>query len=149
MDDKLRDKIFSSGGPLAYHQKQIAQKKKPWSFSRHMARTTKTTWLTAKGETIKVKDMKDDHLVATVAFLRRVAPTAKIANLFHMLAGPRPSGDGATIGFESAIDELSMMSDDAFLLEFCPPFRAMLARLPKVRAKLEEEQRYRERECGV
>jgi hypothetical protein len=120
----------------------VRGKEERWSFRDHVKRTDATHWVTKDGRRIAVRDMEDTHLVNTVRLLRRHAPAARLVELFLMVTGPaRPSGDGATMAFESGIEELASMSVDRFLSEFVPPYRKMLERFPKAEADVEARER--------
>jgi hypothetical protein len=111
-------------------------KHKAWAFRAHMRQTDDEHWMTKDRRRIAIKDMEPTHVVAVVELLRHVAWRAKIAEAFILLAGPRPSGDGATMAFERELECLAMMEDDDFLRRYCPPFAALLARLPECEAAI-------------
>lgn len=121
-------------------------KRKPWSFRTHMEMTGLKHWVTAQGEIVLIANMKPGHLVATVNFLRRRAPAAKMVELLMMLRGVRPSGDQASLGFQDALEEMANESLDDFLLRACPPFRAMLDRYDACKKIVDDEARQRESE---
>jgi hypothetical protein len=117
------------------------REKRPWNFANHMTMTDPEHWVTYDGRRIPVSMMEDSHVVNTVKLLRRTASRAKLAEAFSMLAGPRPSGDMASLAFEQGLEELAMMSNDQFLYHFCPPFRALMARHDECLRRMEEEER--------
>lgn len=115
-------------------------KRKRWSYTEHMKDCSSVMWITKAGTPVLVSSMKDGHLVNTVHLLRRKAPAARMVELLLLIAGPRPSGDMASLEFNQVLEEAADETLEDFLLRTCPPYRAMLDRYDECYKRVRNEE---------
>jgi hypothetical protein len=89
-------------------------------------------WITREGEQVPVRDMRDGHLSAAIALVRRrgAVSARRIAyrRAFQAMAYAEDAPDGAAMAAEAeALDLLAGEYNDAILGENIPLFAALLS----------------------
>lgn len=95
-------------------------------MSPQLDRMTPSTWITAKGETLAVRDMHDDHLSNTLRWLQRNAFALRLRYLGELDRYMQGAPDGAYDAASQEANQIIEMTDEQFLIFRVKPYTAMV-----------------------
>lgn len=95
-------------------------------------------WKTKEGETINIKDLEDSHLINIINLMKKTAEKVRIAELDAAYSCGEPSGEMASMCFESGINQLHESTTIEILENFVPKSRYILNEARKRGIKIED-----------